>query len=90
MNDSVARTLIQILSSSITSLLMSLLFYKLYKPKYHNKTVYIITFFFSIICIVLVNQFFIKMNIVSLKQKADCIISYTQNDFQGGERKNIG
>lgn len=34
--------------------------------------------------------FFIKMNIVSLKQKADCIISYTQNDFQGGERKNIG
>ena len=63
MNDSVARTLIQILSSSITSLLMFLLFYKLYKPKYHNKTVYIITFFFSIICIVLVNQFFIKMNI---------------------------
>lgn len=46
MNDSVARTLIQILSSSITSLLMFLLFYKLYKPKYHNKTVYIITFFF--------------------------------------------
>ena len=42
MNDSVARTLIQILSSSITSLLMFLLFYKLYKPKYHNKTVYII------------------------------------------------
>lgn len=34
--------------------------------------------------------FFIKMNIVSLKQKVDCIISYTQNDFQGGERKNIG
>ena len=63
MNDSVARTLIQILSSSITSLLMFLLFYKLYKQKYHNKTVYIITFFFSIICIVLVNQFFIKMNI---------------------------
>lgn len=63
MNDSVARTLTQILSSSITSLLMFLLFYKLYKPKYHNKTVYIITFFFSIICIVLVNQFFIKMNI---------------------------
>ena len=57
------RTLIQILSSSITSLLMFLLFYKLYKPKYHNKTVYIITFFFPIICIVLVNQFFIKMNI---------------------------
>ena len=34
--------------------------------------------------------FFIKINIVSLKQKADCIISYTQNDFQGEERKNIG
>ena len=43
MNDSVARTLIQILSSSITSLLMFLLFYKLYKPKYHNKTVYILS-----------------------------------------------
>ena len=48
MNDSVARTLIQILSSSITSLLMFLLFYKLYKPKYHNKTVYIIYSFFQL------------------------------------------
>ncbi len=63
MNDSVARILIQILSSSTTNLLMFLLFYKLYKPKYHNKAVYIIAFFFSTVCIVLVNQFFIRINI---------------------------
>lgn len=63
MNESVARLLIRVLSSGTTNLLMFLLFYKLYKPKYRYKTVYIITFVFTTLCIILVNQFFIRINI---------------------------
>lgn len=62
MRESTTRVLIQILSSGTTNLLMFLLFYKLYKPKYKHKIVYVIFFVLTTACIVVMNQIFIRIN----------------------------
>ena len=60
MNEEAFRIGIQVISSSVTNCLLFLLFYRIYRPKYKSKLLYVILFVLTSSFIVIVNRIFIS------------------------------
>lgn len=60
MNEEAFRIGIQVISSSVTNCLLFLLFYRIYRPKYKSKLLYVILFVLTSTFIVIVNRIFIS------------------------------
>ena len=62
MNEGIIRITIQIISSSVTNLLLILLLYRVFKPKYKSKLLYVTIFILSSTFVAIVNRILIVCN----------------------------
>ncbi len=62
MNEGIIKITIQIISSSVTNLLLILLLYRVFKPKYKSKLLYVTIFILSSIFVAIVNRILIVCN----------------------------